>query len=329
MGLARTILPWQWLQGGQTTPKVVTMPSMWKRRWHVGETLFLRRSLTSGSEKKGENSCCQISGVLTPLQLATIQKIPAANSKLQISFQNLPSDWVCPAVSEREIARNPTSAEKKLQNFKEIDVKRFAKVEKIQGGELSDCKVPLRVIFVRIFWEKNPERELQLTLGVEKMELWMMFFREYLKFRLYHQTHLIEVLILSRLWSVCFSWSTMFITLWSWSGFFLCWSYSRYWMELCSTRISRTRGWEGRSPILELDGCTDPPKENPRFPWWNFEEVLILTHASGSMPESYTQRAGFLGHFESQMLSFHKTTHEQGCLARLPPGVQEGRKQLG
>ena len=28
-------------------------------------------------------------------------------------------------------------------------MKRFAKVEKIQGGELSDCKVPLRVIFVR------------------------------------------------------------------------------------------------------------------------------------------------------------------------------------
>ena len=56
---------------------------------------------------------------------------------------------------------------------------------------------------------------------------------------------------------------------------------------------------------------------------------LILRYASGSMPESYTQRAGFLAHFESQMLDSHKTTHEQGCLARLPPGVQEGRKQLG
>ena len=42
MGFASPNLPWQWLQSGQKTPKVVTMPSMWKRRWYVGETLFLR-----------------------------------------------------------------------------------------------------------------------------------------------------------------------------------------------------------------------------------------------------------------------------------------------
>ena len=60
---------------------------------------------------------------------------------------------------------------------------------------------------------------------------------------------------------------------------------------------------------------------------------LILRHTSGSM-QSYTQIAGFLVSCalpfrNSQMLGFHETTHEQGCLARLPPGVQEGRKQLG
>ena len=104
-------------------------------------------------------------------------KNPAANSKLQISFQirlSLSSSFGKRSCKESNFCKKSTT--KKLQNIQEIDVKRFAKVEKIQGGELSDCKVPLRVIFVRIFWEKNPEKELQLTLGVEKMELWMMFF---------------------------------------------------------------------------------------------------------------------------------------------------------
>ena len=52
-------------------------------------------------------------------------------------------------------------------------MKRFAKVEKIQGGELSDCKVPLPTFgfFVGGFPESSRTDRWEifvLTLGVEK-----------------------------------------------------------------------------------------------------------------------------------------------------------------
>lgn len=105
-------------------------------------------------EKKGENSCCQISGVLTPCNLP-----PSKNSGREFEVADfiseltlrlsLSSSFGKRSCKESNFCKKNTT--KKLQNIQEIDVKRFAKVEKIQGGELSDCKVPLRVIFVWIF----------------------------------------------------------------------------------------------------------------------------------------------------------------------------------
>lgn len=48
-------------------------------------------------KKNGENSCCQISGVLTPLQLATLKKFRPRIRSCKFHFRTY-SDWVCPAI---------------------------------------------------------------------------------------------------------------------------------------------------------------------------------------------------------------------------------------
>ena len=131
-------------------------------------------------KKRGKNSCCQISGVLTPCNLP-----PSKNSGREFEVadfisETYPQIEFCPSsfgkrsCKESNFCKKNTT--KKLQNIQEIDVKRFAKVEKIQGGELSDCKVPLRVIFVWIFWEKILKKSFNSLLVLKKWNSGWCFF---------------------------------------------------------------------------------------------------------------------------------------------------------
>lgn len=273
-------------------------------------------------EKKGENSCCQISGVLTPCNLP-----PSKNSGREFEV----ADFISELTLRLSLSSSFGKRSCKESNFCTKKTPKFQGdwCEALcQSGEDSGWwTFRLQGSTPGDFREKkNPEKKLQLTLGVEKKwnSGWCFFVK------IWNLDCIIRLIWLKFWFSPDFE------------VFFFMVKDVHHSVIVEGFVFSCAGVTPGIGWSYVQQGYHAPEDEKGDHQSSSFmaalthvfhdemlRKPLILRYASGSMPESYTQRAGFLAHFESQMLDSHKTTHEQGCLARLPPGVQEGRKQLG